>query len=151
MTDQPFDTPYRGGIVGQAHHFALSVYFEDTDAYGIVYYANYLKFMERARSDMLRAVGIDQAAELGDTGAAYAVVEAHLRYRRPARLGDDLLIVSTVDQVRASAVDIQQRVMRGDELLVEGRITAAFLDGSGRPRRHPKIWAQKFERFVTDA
>ena len=151
MTDQPFDAPYRGGIVGQAHHFALSVYFEDTDAYGIVYYANYLKFMERARSDMLRAVDIDQAAELGATGAAYAVVEAHLRYRRPARLGDDLLIVSTVDQVRASAVDIQQRVMRGDELLVEGRITAAFLDGSGRPRRHPKIWAQKFERFVTDA
>ena len=151
MTGQPFDTPYRGGIVGRAHHFALSVYFEDTDAYGIVYYANYLKFMERARSDMLRAAGIDQAAELRASGAAYAVVEAHLRYRRPARLGDDLLVVSTVDQVRASAVDIQQRVMRGAELLVEGRITAAFLDGSGRPRRHPKEWAQKFERFVTDA
>jgi acyl-CoA thioester hydrolase len=146
-----FDTPYRGGIVGREHHFALSVYFEDTDAYGIVYYANYLKFMERARSDMLRAVEIDQAAELRATGAAYAVVEANLRYRRPARLGDDLLLVSTVNQVRASAVDIQQRVMRGDELLVEGRITAAFLDGSGQPRRHPRDWVQKFERFVTDA
>jgi acyl-CoA thioester hydrolase len=146
-----FDTPYRGGLVGRAHHFALSVYFEDTDAYGIVYYANYLKFMERARSDMLRAIDIDQAAELRATGAAYAVVEANLRYRRPARLGDDLLIVSTVDQVRASAVDIQQRVIRSDELLVEGRITAAFLDGAGRPRRHPKEWAKKFEKFVTDA
>lgn len=151
MTRTPFDTPYRGGIVGRAHHFALTVYFEDTDAYGIVYYANYLKFMERARSDMLRAIDIDQAAELRATGAAYAVVEANLRYRRPARLGDDLLIVSTVDQVRASAVDIQQRVMRSDELLVDGRITAAFLDGAGRPRRHPKEWAQKFERFVADA
>ena len=64
MSDSAFDQPYRGGFVGPEHHFALTVYFEDTDAYGIVYYANYLKFMERARSDMLRACGIDQHAEL---------------------------------------------------------------------------------------
>src|SRR5215213_3224792 len=108
----PLDTPYRGGFVGPEHHFALTVYFEDTDAYGIVYYANYLKFMERARSDMLRAVGIDQASELVATGSAYAVVEARLRYRRPARLSDDIMVVSAVNGVRASAVDIQQRVMR---------------------------------------
>ena len=149
MDAADFDTPYRGGIVGRAHHFALSVYFEDTDAYGIVYYANYLKFMERARSDMLRTVGIDQAAELAATGSAYAVVEANLKYRRPARLGDDIRIVSTVDNVRASAVDIQQAVMRGDEHLVDGRITAAFLDGGGRPRRHPRDWVARFERFVS--
>ena len=78
------------------------------------------------------------------------MVEANLRYRRPARLGDDLLLVSTVGQVRASAVEIHQRVMRGDELLVDGRITAAFLDGSGRPIRHPKDWVKKFERFLTE-
>src|SRR5206468_11930030 len=66
------DVPYRGGFVGNEHHFALTVYFEDTDAYGIVYYANYLKFMERARSDMIRAVGVDQATELRATGSAYA-------------------------------------------------------------------------------
>ena len=98
------DTPYRGGFVGNEHHFALTVYFEDTDAYGIVYYANYLKFMERARSDFIRAVGVDQAAELGSSGSAYAVVEVDIRYRKPARLGDDLRILSTVDQVRASSV-----------------------------------------------
>lgn len=144
-----FDTPYRGGLVGSAHHFALSVYFEDTDAYGIVYYANYLKFMERARSDMLRAVGIDQAAELAASGSAYAVVEAQLKYRRPARLGDDIRILSTVLEVRGSSVAIQQQVMRGDEHLVDGLITAAFLDGSGRPRRHPKDWVERFERFVS--
>ena len=73
------DTPYRGGFVGTEHHFALTVYFEDTDAYGIVYYANYLKFMERARSDMIRAVGVDQAAELERSGSAYAVVEVITR------------------------------------------------------------------------
>ncbi len=150
MTQSSFDTPYRGGLVGRSHHYALTVYFEDTDAYGIVYYANYLKFMERARSDMLRSVEIDQFAELAASGSAYAVVEAHLKYRRPARLGDDVLVISTVRQVRAAAVDIQQRVMRQDQLLVEGLITAAFLDGQGRPRRHPRDWVQKFERFVAE-
>ena len=150
MAASSFDTPYRGGLVGRAHHYALTVFFEDTDAYGIVYYANYLKFMERARSDMLRAVDIDQAAELRASGAAYAVVEARLRYRRPARLLDDIVVVSTVDAVRASSVDIQQRVMRSGELLVEGYITAAFLDGQGRPRRHPKDWVGKFERFTAE-
>lgn len=144
MSGHALDRPYRGGFVGPEHHFALTVYFEDTDAYGIVYYANYLKFMERARSDMLRACGIDQHAELAASGSAYAVVDAHLRYRRPARLGDDLRIISTIGEVRASSVVIQQRVMRGDELLTEARITAAFLDGSSRPRRHPKEWVDKF-------
>ena len=148
MEAADFDIPYRGGIVGGAHHFALSVYFEDTDAYGIVYYANYLKFMERARSDMLRAVGIDQAAELAATGSAYAVVEARLKYRRPARLGEDIRIVSTLGTLRASAVDIHQQVMRGDEHLVDGLITAAFLGGDGRPRRHPRDWLERFQSFV---
>jgi acyl-CoA thioester hydrolase len=148
MAAQIFDTPYRGGFVGEEHHFALSVYFEDTDAYGIVYYANYLKFMERARSDMIRAIGIDQAAELRTSGSAYAVVEVDIRYRRPARLGDDLLIVSLLGQVRASSVDIQQRVMRGPELLSDARVTAAFLDGEGRPRRQPREWVEQFKAIT---
>ena len=149
MPGELLDTPYRGGFVGNEHRFALSVYFEDTDAYGIVYYANYLKFMERARSDMIRAVGVDQAAELRASGSAYAVVDVHIRYRRPARLGDDLLVVSQVEQVRASSVDIQQRVMRGPELLTDARVTAAFLDGNGRPRRQPKDWVERFKAITT--
>ena len=148
MPSKSLDTPYRGGFAGREHRFALSVYFEDTDAYGIVYYANYLKFMERARSDMIRAVGVDQAAELKASGSAYAVIEVDIRYRRPARLGDDLLVVSRVEQVRASSVDIQQRVMRGPELLTDARVTAAFLDGSGRPRRQPGDWVQKFRAII---
>jgi len=149
MSSQSLDTPYRGGFVGQAHHFALSVYFEDTDAYGIVYYANYLKFMERARSDMIRAVGVDQAAELRSSGSAYAVVEVDIRYRKPGRLGDDLLVVSTVEQVRASSVHIQQRVMRGAEVMTDARVMAAFLDGEGRPRRQPKEWVEKFNAITS--
>src|SRR3954462_4272595 len=104
MSPESLDVPYRGGFVGNEHRFALSVYFEDTDAYGIVYYANYLKYMERARSDFLRAVGVDQAAELKRSGSAYAVVEVDIRYRKPGRLGDDLIVVSTVELVRASSV-----------------------------------------------
>jgi acyl-CoA thioester hydrolase len=151
MASHSLDQPYRGGFAGNAHHFALSVYFEDTDAYGIVYYANYLKFMERARSDMIRAVGVDQFAELQASGSAYAVVEVDIRYRSPGRLGDDLVVVSTVDQVRASSVHIQQRVMRGTELLTGARVVAAFLDGQGRPRRQPAEWVEKFKQITTQA
>ena len=150
MAQETLDTPYRGGFVGYEHRFALSVYFEDTDAYGIVYYANYLKFMERARSDMIRAVGVDQAAELNRSGSAYAVVEVDIKYRRPARLGEDLLVVSNVNQVRASSVDIHQRVMRGPELLTDATVTAAFLDGLSRPRRQPREWVDKFKAITTD-
>jgi acyl-CoA thioester hydrolase len=150
MSPESLDVPYRGGFVGNEHRFALSVYFEDTDAYGIVYYANYLKFMERARSDMIRAVGVDQAAELKRSGSAYAVVEVDIKYRRPGRLGDDLQVVSHVDQVRASSVNIHQRVMRGAELLTDATVTAAFLDGEGRPRRQPGDWVEKFKAITTD-
>ena len=149
MTSQTLDTPYRGGFVGPEHRFALTVYFEDTDTAGVVYYANYLKFMERARSDMLRAVGIDQNAMLGGDGSAYFVVHVDIRYRRPARLGEDLRVVSTVEQVRASSVDIHQRVMRGDELLADAFVTAAFLDREGRPRRQPKEWVDIFRKIGT--
>src|SRR5206468_6097863 len=148
MASETLDRPYRGGFVGLEHHFALTVYFEDTDAYGIVYYANYLRYMERARSDMLRAVGVDQFAELAASGSAYAVVEVNIQYRSPARLGDDLQIVSTVDRVLASSVHIHQRVMRGTGLLTDARVTAAFLDRGGRPRRQPKEWVEKFKQIV---
>ena len=150
MAGQSLDTPYRGGFNGAEHHFALTVYFEDTDTAGVVYYANYLKFMERARSDMLRAVGIDQQEMLQRDGSAYFVVEVDIKYRRPARLGEDLRVVSTVQQVRASSVDIHQRVMRGPELLTDARVTAAFLDGQGRPRRQPRDWVEKFKAITTE-
>lgn len=145
MTSSDLDTPYRGGFVGREHHFALTVYFEDTDTAGIVYYANYLKFMERARSDMLRAAGIDQrAAKEAGTGV-YAVAEVNIRYLRPARLGDDLVVLSTVEQVRAASVLIHQRVMRGAEQVSDARVTAAFLDAADRPRRQPREWVEKFQ------
>jgi len=140
-----FDTPYRGGFVGREHHFALTVYFEDTDTAGIVYYANYLKFMERARSDMIRAAGVDQVTAQRDGVGVYAVAEVNIRYLRPARLGDDLVVVSTVEEVRGVSVEIHQRVMRGGEQLTDARVTAAFLTPDGRPQRQPREWVHKFK------
>ena len=148
MASSELDTPYRGGFVGKTHRFALTVYFEDTDTAGVVYYANYLKFMERARSDMIRAVGIDQADMLHGDGSAYYVVHVDIRYRSPARLGEDIQVISTVEQVRASSVHIHRRVMRRDELLADASVTAAFLDREGRPRRQPKEWVGKFSEIV---
>jgi acyl-CoA thioester hydrolase len=145
MTAADLATPYRGGFVGARHHFALTVYFEDTDTAGIVYYANYLKYMERARSDMIRAAGVDQVAAHRDGIGAYAVAEVHIKYLAPARLGDDLLVVSTIDRVRGVSVVIHQRVMRGRETLTDARVTAAFLTPDGRPQRQPREWVEKFQ------
>ena len=139
------DRPYRGGFVGPEHHFALTVYFEDTDTAGVVYYANYLKFMERARSDMLRCVGVDQREVLTSGRGAYYVAHADIRYVKPARLNDELVVLSTIDHVRAASVQIHQRVMRDGELLTDARVTAAFLDANGRPQRQPREWIEKFE------
>ena len=142
------DQPYRGGFVGSDHHFALTVYFEDTDTAGIVYYANYLKFMERARSDMIRACGIDLASELRTSGCTYAVVEVRIRYLKAAYLGEDLVVVSTVEAVRSASVTIHQRVMRGAEQVADAIVTAAFLTSDQRPQRQPKAWVDKFKAIA---
>ena len=144
-------TPHRGAFDGSEHRFALTVYFEDTDAAGVVYYANYLKFMERARSDMLRAVGIDQNAVLRSGGGAYYVADVSIRYVKPARLGEDLIVVSNIEEIRAASVRIHQRVMRGEELLTDARVTAAFLDANGRPQRQPREWVDLFKRISGQA
>ncbi|MDT9600922.1 tol-pal system-associated acyl-CoA thioesterase [Sphingosinicella rhizophila] len=139
--------PYQGAFVGRTHHFALRVYFEDTDTAGIVYYANYLRFAERARSDMLRAMGVDQRAALESGEGVYAVADVAIKYRRPAKLDDDLLILTDILEIRAASVLIHQRVMRGDEILADATVTAAFLAPDGRPKRQPRLWVDMFKRL----
>ena len=141
------DKPYEGAWIGGSHHFALRVYFEDTDVAGVVYYANYLKYMERARSDMLRGAGVDQRAVLEAGQGVYVVAEANIKYRRPARLDDELVVMSEVLEVGAASCVIHQRVMRGRELLADARITAAFMSAEGRPKRQPRDWVESFERL----
>ncbi len=140
----------RGYFAGVAHHFATRVYFEDTDLSGIVYHANYLRYMERARSDMLLAIGIDQRGAFERGEGVYAVADLAIRYRRPAKLDDDLTIVSTLAGLRAAAATIHQTVMRDTQILAEARVTAAFLTPAGRPRRQPKDWVIAFQTLKED-
>jgi acyl-CoA thioester hydrolase len=147
MVKASLDVPYSGGFVAGEHRFALRVYFEDTDLTGIVYHANYLRFLERARSDMLRAAGIDQRAAHEGGEGAYAVADLAIRYRRPAKLDDALVVASRVVAIRAAACVIHQRVIRGEEVVAEADVTAAFLSPDGRPRRQPRAWVEIFERL----
>lgn len=137
-----------GAFVGAAHHYRARVYFEDTDLSGIVYHANYLRYMERARSDMLRLARIDQRTAMEAGEGAWAVTDLAIKYRRPAKLDDDLLVISTIEAVRGASVIIVQRIHRSDEALTEARVTAAFLSPDGRPRRQPAGWADRFNRIM---
>jgi acyl-CoA thioester hydrolase len=150
MTKRDPDAPQQGRFVGREHRFPLRVYFEDTDFSGVVYHASYLRFMERARSDMLRVAGIDQSAAHSNGEGVYAVAELTIKYHRPAHFDDALLVISTVDQVRAASCLIQQRVMLGDELKAEAKVLAAFITSEGRPRRQPRPWIDAFERLLPE-
>jgi acyl-CoA thioester hydrolase len=148
MSTECHPAPASGRFEGGEHLFPLRVYFEDTDLSGLVYHANYLRYMERARSDMLRLLGIDQrgAQERGE--GAYAVTDLAIRYRGPARLDDDLIVRSQVEQVTPARCVIAQSVCRNAATLTEGRVTVAFLDPSGRPRRQPADWIARFTPHI---
>lgn len=136
-----------GYFEGASHRFPVRVYFEDTDLSGVVYHANYLRYMERARSDMLRALGIEQRVAFDAGEGVYAVSALAIRYRRPARLDEDLTVVSHISSVGAATATIHQSVMRADQLLTEAEVTAAFLTLDGKPRRQPKEWIAAFGRL----
>lgn len=116
----------------------LRVYWEDTDAGGVVFFANYLKFFERARTEWLRAMGFGQERLRTDTGAVFVVADTSVRYLSPARLDDELQIsVRVVDAGRAT-MTIAQEAFRAGELLAEGRIRIGCVDaGTFKPRRIP--------------
>ena len=121
----------------------VRVYWEDTDAGGIVFYANYLKFFERARTEWLRSLGVEQRALLDATGGIFVVAEANLRYHRPARLDDALLVTTSVHEIgRASLTMLQQvflNAANSPQLLCEGSIRVAWVDGSTlKPAKIPQ-------------
>lgn len=119
------------------HTFACRVYYEDTDLAGIVYYANYLKFIERARSEWVRELGIDQAALLAAQGVVFAVRRVEADYLAPARFGDDLEVVTDVEAATAARLVLRQTVGTGGRLLFAARVTLVALTAAGRPARLP--------------
>ena len=117
---------------------ALRVYWEDTDAGGIVFYANYLKFFERARTEWLRSRGVQQQALRVATGAIFVVVDTQLRFLRPARLDDLLDVTALPTETGRASMRIAQQAWRGAELLAEGDIRIGCVDAATlRPRRFP--------------
>ncbi|RVT87450.1 tol-pal system-associated acyl-CoA thioesterase [Rhodobacteraceae bacterium CCMM004] len=120
------------------HRFTVRVYYEDTDLAGIVYYANYLKFIERARTEWVRRLGIDQAALKAESGIVFAVRRVEADYLSPARF-DDLLDVETAPvDLRLARIVLRQTVLRGQTALFDARVTLVALGEDGRPRRLPR-------------
>jgi acyl-CoA thioester hydrolase len=145
----PFPEPPGGCFDGPVHRFAVRAYFEDTDLSGVVYHANYLRWFERARSDMLRLLGIDQRAAHEAGEGAYAVAELTIRYLAPARLDDAVLIESRTEELRAASCRMHQRALRGDTLLSEARLRVGFVSPSGRPRKQPDAWRAAFATIAS--
>ncbi|MFI0395579.1 tol-pal system-associated acyl-CoA thioesterase [Paracoccus jiaweipingae] len=119
------------------HQIQIRVYYEDTDLAGIVYYANYLRFIERARTEWVRDLGIDQSRMKAETGTVFVVRRVEADYLSPARF-DDLLTVTTAPaQIRPASIIVDQQVRRGDAVLFTARVTLAALGPNMRPVRLP--------------
>ena len=127
-----------GFLVGDEHHFFTRVYYEDSDAAGIVYYANYLKFAERARSELCRLLGIDQRSMREDDGVVFAVRELAADYRAPARLDDLLQVRSRVTALTGASLWMHQTIEREERMLVGLDVRLVCLKMiDGRPIRLP--------------
>ena len=142
-------TPPGGVFDGSRHLYAVRVYYEDTDLSGITYHANYLRWFERARSDLLRMLEIDQRDAIESGEGAYAVSEINLRYLRPAKLDDDVVIETTCNELGAASCRMHQIARRGDEELCEATLRVGFISLEGRPRRQPAEWRAAFQQFMT--
>jgi acyl-CoA thioester hydrolase len=119
--------------------WAARVYWEDTDGGGIVYYANYLRFLERARTEWLRAKGFSQAELARDPGILFTVVSVQVNYRRPARLDDELVITCEPHAEGRASLRFAQRILRGAELLADADVRVACLAAATlRPTRLPE-------------
>ncbi|MGY6534503.1 MAG: tol-pal system-associated acyl-CoA thioesterase [Pararhodobacter sp.] len=124
-----------------SHRFTLRVHYEDTDFAGIVYHANYLKFIERARSDWVRDLGIDQRAMKEGAGMVFAVRRVEADYLAPARFDDVLAVESRVAAASPARLTLQQDVTRQGAVLFSARVVLVCLDAAGRPRRLPAALA----------
>ncbi len=134
--------PLDGEIRDGKHRQPVRVYYEDTDFSGIVYHASYLRFMERGRTNYLRLIGADHRALFEQAlaeapGFAFVVRHMAIDFKKPAYMDDLLEIVTTPEDVKGASVMLHQRVMRGEDVLVEARVQVAFVSG-GRARPIPK-------------
>ena len=139
-----------GHFDGKTHVLPISIYYEDTDLSGVVYHANYLRFMERGRTEFFRLAGISKMAGLEDEEpTAWAIRSITVNYHRPARLDDAVTVRTILTALSGARMKAIQKVMCGDTLLVEARIEACITTLTGKARRLPKNVAQSLAPFVT--
>jgi acyl-CoA thioester hydrolase len=142
-----------GAIREGRHHMQIRVYYEDTDFTGLVYHANYLRFMERGRSNYLRLLGADQRALFDEAaseapGFAFVVRSMQLEFLKPARMDDVLDIVTRPLEVRGASITLHQEVRRGDVLLLDARVKVAFISGGqAKPIPKPLRMAMKADQI----
>lgn len=133
-----------------AHCWPIRVYYEDTDAGGVVFYANYLKFMERARTEWLRSLGVEQQKLVLESDIGFVVADLDMRYLAPARLDDQLTVQTRITQAGRASLNFAQRVVRLDEILAEGRIRVGCVRLSRlKPAALPETLIQKITNLDT--
>lgn len=125
------------------HSIRIKVYYEDTDAGGVVYYARYLGYLERARTEFIIAHGIN-VTDLHNNGYFFTVTHADIRYKKPARLGEMIEVITVPVEIRHASFIIKHQILRDGILLIEAAVTIAFIDKNGKPHRLP----EKFKDIV---
>ncbi|PIB95847.1 tol-pal system-associated acyl-CoA thioesterase [Caulobacter sp. X] len=126
--------PTAGVFEGREHQLPVRIYYEDTDFTGIVYHANYLRYLERGRSDFFRMVGISHS-ELAQQDTGFAVIRMELDFKRAAKIDDALVVRTLYERVEGVRLHVSQRITRGEETILEAKAVAVCISLSGRPRR----------------
>jgi len=144
-TNAAISPPLAARMDGDTYIYPLRVFYEDTDAAGIVYYANYLKFIERARTEMLRAARINHSGMQAAYGCVFVVRSCALDYILPARLDDMLDIHTRITAVQGASLIAEQNVLRDDQILVRSELRLACMGENGAPMRFPPILRSALE------
>ncbi|MDA9104607.1 YbgC/FadM family acyl-CoA thioesterase [Candidatus Pelagibacter ubique] len=129
----------------------IKVYYEDTDAGGVVYYANYLKFLERARTEALFTIGFNNKKIKEDYGALIVVKSCNIEYKKPSYLEDELKIRSFVKSITKTSFFMSQFISRDDELIVEAKVHLVFVDKNGKPTKVPEDIFKVFKPYFCDS
>ncbi|MCZ8180396.1 MAG: tol-pal system-associated acyl-CoA thioesterase [Rhizobium sp.] len=135
-----------GEIIDGVHHLTQRVYYEDTDFSGAVYHARYLHFMERARTDYLRCLGVEQSDLFAssDEGLAFMVHRMEIDFKAPARMDDVIGVATRTEKAGGAKMVLQQEIRRDDLLLIAAKVVIAVVNRNGRPRRLPEDLARQF-------
>ncbi len=135
-----------GRLTADGHHLTQRVYYEDTDFSGAVYHARYLHFMERARTDYLRCLGVEQSTlfQASDEGLAFMVHRMEIDFKAPARMDDIITVVTVTEKAGGAKMILQQEIRRDEQILIAAKVVIAVVNRAGRPRRLPDALARQF-------